>query len=209
MRVGRSGGMLNGISTSSRPAVPTRWTRWSSSSCVEHVNVACRPPKSSTADVRTSVPNRSVAAHGRDDVVRFAVEHPAGHVDRVAADVHQRAAAVGGDVADVVGIDVAVREERLDRQQLTDGAGVDERPDPLPQRVEPVHERLHQQHAGARAQPSTISPASAALIASGFSHSTCLPAAAARSVHSAWRWLGSGMYTASTSASASSSSYEP
>ena len=44
---------------------------------------------------------------------------------------------------------------------------------------------------------------------SGFSHSTCLPAAAARSVHSAWRWLGNGMYTASTSGSASRSSYEP
>ena len=41
---------------------------------------------------------------------------------------------------------------------------------------------------------------------SGFSHSTCLPAAAARSVHSAWRWLGNGMYTASTASSASTSS---
>ena len=55
-RVGLSGGMLNGISTSSRPSVPMRWTRWSSSSWVEHVKVACRPSKSSTADVSTSVP---------------------------------------------------------------------------------------------------------------------------------------------------------
>ena len=61
----------------------------------------------------------------------------------------------------------------------------------------------------ARSQPAIIVSASAAVIASGFSHSTCLPAAAARSVHSAWRWLGSGMYTASTSGSPSSSSYEP
>ena len=61
----------------------------------------------------------------------------------------------------------------------------------------------------ARSQAAIISSASATLMASGFSHSTCLPAAAARRVHSAWRWLGSGMYTASTSASASSSSYEP
>ena len=45
----------------------------------------------------------------------------------------------------------------------------------------------------ARSHAATISRASAALIASGFSHSTCLPAAAARCVHSAWRWLGSGM----------------
>ena len=34
-----------------------------------------------------------IAQHGRDHAVRFAVEHPAGDVDRVAADVHQRAAA--------------------------------------------------------------------------------------------------------------------
>ena len=120
MRVGRSGGMLNGISTSSRPAVPTRWTRWSSSICVEHVNVAWRPPKSSTADVRTSVPNRGIAPDRGHDLVRLAVEHPAGDVDRVAADVHQRPAAELGDVADVGRIDVAVGEEGLDRQQLAD-----------------------------------------------------------------------------------------
>ncbi len=29
--------------------------------------------------------------------------------------------------------------------------------------------------------------------ASGFSQSTCLPASSARTVHSAWRWLGSGL----------------
>ena len=45
----------------------------------------------------------------------------------------------------------------------------------------------------ARRQPSIISPASAVVRASGFSHSTCLPAEAARSVHGACRWLGSGM----------------
>ena len=42
-------------------------------------------------------------------------------------------------------------------------------------------------------QASIMRVASLASTASGFSHSTCLPAAAARSVHSAWRWLGSGM----------------
>ena len=41
----------------------------------------------------------------------------------------------------------------------------------------------------ARLHPS----ASAAVIASGFSHRTCLPARAAAIVHSAWRWFGSGM----------------
>ena len=42
-------------------------------------------------------------------------------------------------------------------------------------------------------QTSTIRSASAAVIASGFSHRTCLPARAAAIVHSAWRWFGSGM----------------
>ena len=51
--------------------------------------------------------------------------------------------------------------------------------------------------------------ASAASIASGFSHSTCLPAPAAAIVHGACKSLGSGLYTASTSGSASSASYEP
>ena len=36
----------------------------------------------------------------------------------------------------------------------------------------------------ARSAAAPISSASAAFIASGFSHSTCLPAAAARSAHS-------------------------
>ena len=51
--------------------------------------------------------------------------------------------------------------------------------------------------------------ASAAFIASGFSHRTCLPASAAAIVHGACRSLGSGLYTASISGSASRSSYEP
>src|SRR5918996_1071917 len=56
---------------------------------------------------------------------------------------------------------------------------------------------------------STMPWASSAVMASGFSHRTCLPARSAAIVHSAWRWLGSGMYTASTSGSARSASYEP
>ncbi len=58
-------------------------------------------------------------------------------------------------------------------------------------------------------QASTMPCASSAVIASGFSHSTCFPARAAAIVHRACRWLGSGMYTASTSGSASSASYDP
>ena len=58
-------------------------------------------------------------------------------------------------------------------------------------------------------QASIIRSASAVVVARGFSHRTCLPARAAAIVHSACRWLGSGLYTASTSGSASRSSYEP
>ena len=38
-----------------------------------------------------------------------------------------------------------------------------------------------------------IRSASAAVVARGFSHRTCLPARAAAIVHSACRWLGSGL----------------
>jgi len=48
------------------------------------------------------------------------------------------------------------------------------------------------------AQASTMARASAALVASGFSHSTCLPAAAARSTYSRCMALGSTTYTACT-----------
>ena len=58
-------------------------------------------------------------------------------------------------------------------------------------------------------QASTISTASAASTANGLSTSTCFPARAAAITQ---RWcsdVGSGMYTASISGSASSSSYDP
>ncbi len=58
----------------------------------------------------------------------------------------------------------------------------------------------------ARRQSSIIPAASAVSRASGFSQRTCLPAWAARRVHDACRWLGRGMYTASTSGSESRSS---
>ena len=95
--------------------MPKRWTRWSSSICVEQVNVAWRPSKSSTADDSTSVPNVGSRRTAADDGGRLAAEQPPGDVDRVAPDVHHRAAAVRGDVADVPGVEVAVGEERLDR----------------------------------------------------------------------------------------------
>ena len=50
--------------------------------------------------------------------------------------------------------------------------------------------------ASAAAYTSSVS---ATVIVSGFSHSTCLPASSAARIHGLWPWLGSGMYTASTS----------
>ncbi len=55
-------------------------------------------------------------------------------------------------------------------------------------------------------QAPIMCSASAAVSASGFSHRTGLPARAAAIVHSRCIWLGNGMYTPSTSASASSAS---
>jgi hypothetical protein len=53
---------------------------------------------------------------------------------------------------------------------------------------------------------SKASSASAAVRASGFSHSTCLPASSARIDHGTWSEFGSEMYTASTSSASRSAS---
>ncbi len=45
----------------------------------------------------------------------------------------------------------------------------------------------------ARRAASSMRRASAAERPMGFSQSTCLPASRAAIVHSAWRWLGSGL----------------
>jgi hypothetical protein len=57
-----------------------------------------------------------------------------------------------------------------------------------------------------RSRTSSREAASAALRAMGFSQSTCLPCSMARADQGTCRWLGSGLYTTSTSGSASSSS---
>jgi hypothetical protein len=75
------------------------------------------------------------------------VEHHPRHVDRIAADVHQGSAAELGHVADVGRIQVAVREERLDGLELADRTVANELAHLDPQRVQPVHEGLHEEHA--------------------------------------------------------------
>ena len=59
-----------------------------------------------------------------------------------------------------------------------------------------------------RLAASATEATSATERAKGFSHNTCLPASSARMVHFACRWLGSGMYTASTVSSPRRASYE-
>ena len=57
---------------------------------------------------------------------------------------------------------------------------VDELVDTRPQRMDAVHERLHEDDARRAGSPRSSPAASAVSSASGFSHSTCLPASAAR-----------------------------
>ena len=57
----------------------------------------------------------------------------------------------------------------------------------------PVHERLGDDDTVASRAAAAMRVHLATLSASGFSHSTCLPAAAALIAHSACRWFGSGM----------------
>ena len=75
--------------------------------------------------------------------------------------------------------------ERLDPAQLAELAGLRDLPHPLGDRVVPVVERLHDHERPSAAAMAATRSASAAFAVKGFSQSTCLPAASARSVHSA------------------------
>ena len=68
------------------------------------------------------------------------------------------------------------------------------------------HIRPSTQRRPALSAASKQRAASAALVANGFSHRTCLPASSALTVHSVCIDTGRGTYTASTSPEASSSS---
>ena len=115
-------------------------------------------------------------------------EHP-GDVDRVAPDVEEGATAGVDLVPDIPRDDlVEVREERLDGAQLAT------RPPPRRGGDETSTHSGCSRYMNAsmsftpdRFAASIISAASSLLVASGFSQSTCLPAAAAAIVHSGWR----------------------
>ena len=127
------------------------WTRWSVSTRVEQVNVASPSSNSRIALVRTSTP---IAGSRTIDGLDPPGSAPNSIRDRliaVAADVEERATAGVELVADVRRIVVEVREPALDRAQPADPARRDELQGGDPRRVVAVHERLHQAHAGVRA----------------------------------------------------------
>ncbi len=98
-----------------------------------------------TVDLRCPDRARSVAT----DLRRLGAEHPARHRDRIAADVHQRAAAVLGAASNVVRVAAKVAEVAADETQLADTRRTrDESSTCEPLRVPAHHERLGDLHAG-------------------------------------------------------------
>ena len=92
-----------------------------------------------------------IPMNGGMDCGWLSVEQHSGHVDRIAADIHQGTTAEGGNVADVVRVIVEVREPDLDGSQFSNCFRTDEIADLRPRRVETVHERLHELHPFRRA----------------------------------------------------------
>ena len=78
----------------------------------------------------------------------------------------------------------------------------------LVERVEPDVEVDRVDQPARRGQRRPSSADSAAVIASGFSQTTCRPAARIRSACGTWRWFGEVTWTTSTTRSSSSSSSE-
>ena len=102
MRQGRSFGALNGISISIRPAVPKMFVALVGRELGPQVNVAVPWKNSSTADVRRSMPSFGSRSMWPSTRLGSSSKMNRDSGDRVAADVHQRAAADVVLVADVV-----------------------------------------------------------------------------------------------------------
>ena len=100
-------------------------------------------PAIAEIDERAGGPVRAegrVAVDQRHHPQRFGPENVAGGDDRIAADVVGGAAADIGDVADVLGVDIVVAEQRLDRPERAELAALRELPRLLPLRVMTHHE---------------------------------------------------------------------
>ena len=128
-----------------------------------------------------------VARDGAADAQRFFAEHHARSLDGVAADIHQRAAAVCADVADVVGVQVEIAECAHGGAQLADAAGAHQLHDAQPLGVGLHHEGLADDDAGAVAHGHQLAALPRRSWPIGFSQSTCLPASAARMDHGTCR----------------------
>ena len=134
--------------------------------------------------------------HARDLVV----EQPARDVDLV----HRRVGEDHRRVEELVDADVAVRavhqQRRADLPRVQAGLEVDVAG------VVAAHEADRDQAAPEPRSASTIRSAAAAEVASGFSHSTGLPASRQASTYGSWVAAGEATTTASTAGSAISSS---
>ncbi len=84
----------------------------------------------------------------RLDAIGLGTEQHARQVHVVAADVVEGPAARIQDVTDVGRIVVVIRKPALDGGKGSDAARRDKRANRDPRRMEPVHERLHEVHAG-------------------------------------------------------------
>ncbi len=81
-RVGRSPGMLNGISRLIRPSLPYTSTLWSASDRIDTANDARRSPNSSTPAATVSTPETGIAPHRRLDGRGLAAHQEAGPSSR-------------------------------------------------------------------------------------------------------------------------------
>ena len=153
-------GALNGTSDSSiRPSVPTTWTTWSGVDG-HRAGEGGRAAVAEVEDRRGHPvdPPVGVDLDVGQDPRRLGVEQPSRERDRVAADVHQAAAALGRVVADVARVVVEEREERLDRPEPADPAGPDQLLRRPPLGMVAVHEGFHQlelRDAGPRRRPAS------------------------------------------------------
>ncbi len=127
-------------------------TRWCADDCVPTAKVSWRPPGNS----RSALASRSVLNFGSQSIVattrdRLRAENVARGQDGVAADVVHPAAA-GRPIAHIVGVEQAVGEEGLDRLRFPDRSVPRKLTRAAPLRVEPHHEGLSDQLAGALAR---------------------------------------------------------
>ena len=190
---GRSIGALNGTQNFDPPRRPGDGHALMPGELRAALKVRWRPPGNSMSALASrSVPKFGIDLERGDEARRLGAEDVARGQDRIAADVVEPAAA-RRLVADIAAVEQAIGEQGLDRADLADC-----------RRTRTISRaRRHcgwkrtmkasvDQLAGsvARGDQPAASSASSAI---GFSHSTCLPAASARSVQGTCSSLGSGL----------------